>query len=839
MFTPEILLAKTKANASVSDAADKDAAIVVAGRRLAGVNSFAQRRSGRVFLPIVSIARAFGDAVKVDAAGRQIEIRRQTGVTADFDGRLGQVRENGAIVLVVSNTTEIVFSPDAESLMLPLEISAALLGASIRFDAAESAFVVSRTTEETPRVEAQRNGAERSALEVHRIDYEYNFNHYAFFSNHNLTVSAEGRIGDGRFNFLSNLNRAERQSGIFRNGTFTFERPNGQRFIAGDFGSGGDLPFMAATTRGGAAQILVGNLRVNAFAGRSNSGALFPSENVEPDAQNQIQTNPPRNVFRRDTNVVGVHATKDFFEKTTKSSDSLTVSAGAMRFGSPVRRGEMLASSFRYGSPKLRLQGDAAIGRFSGARQSGVQTTGFAAAIDVSGTFQLFSNLNLHGRYNSVGEKFFSPQSGLHEPIRQTAGGVSWQPKKWLTAAVSGSAASKPGEAAQNYRFVMASVNITPPNSVLPTIFLSHSESRTPQIGAGSFTVLNAAKNFSRWRMFFDATRVKTLGAISLNGQIGAGYRINESNSLEIVQSLGNRGAFGGMVNWQSSNLLKDRVSFNTGFGYNRSGSSPLTTSQRFSAAVRLPAQTSLQIGYLRSNSGTTLFVGWRGSFLRRRKNETAFDAPVSEMNSYGSFAGRVYQDVNLNGQYDAGIDRPQPSVKIRVDGSRYVESDADGRFRIDGVKIGEHQIHLDLLSVRADLTLLNTAQRSSMLAAGRDTILDFRLVRTGRITGVVWLDANANGKFDENEQPLSDVRVIGASGQDTLTDVNGVYSIGDVAPGEHVVLIDEKTLPEKTKPARAPLSVKVLAGAETSETNFPIVALPPEIKRFVAKSNE
>jgi hypothetical protein len=71
------------------------------------------------------------------------------------------------------------------------------------------------------------------------------------------------------------------------------------------------------------------------------------------------------------------------------------------------------------------------------------------------------------------------------------------------------------------------------------------------------------------------------------------------------------------------------------------------------------------------------------------------------------------------------------------------------------------------------------------------------------------------------------------------LTDVNGVYSIGDVAPGEHVVLIDEKTLPEKTKTARAPLSVKVLAGAETSETNFPIVALPPEIKRFVAKSNE
>jgi hypothetical protein len=257
------------------------------------------------------------------------------------------------------------------------------------------------------------------------------------------------------------------------------------------------------------------------------------------------------------------------------------------------------------------------------------------------------------------------------------------------------------------------------------------------------------------------------------------------------------------------------------------------------SASVRLPRKNLLQISYLQTRGEPTLLVSLRGSLFKKRRAETLLGAPVSEINSYGSFSGRVYQDVNLDGRYDAGVDQPQANVKVRVDGNRYVETDAAGLFNVEGVKTGEHRIYLDLLSVRADLTLLEGAEQTARLFAGRDSTVDFRLVRTGRISGQVWLDANENGKIDENESPLADVRVVCGNGRDTLTDANGSFIIGDLPPGEYVILLDEKTLPEKTKSARPPLSLKVSAARETGDADFPVIAVPAEVRRFSAKADD
>jgi hypothetical protein len=149
----------------------------------------------------------------------------------------------------------------------------------------------------------------------------------------------------------------------------------------------------------------------------------------------------------------------------------------------------------------------------------------------------------------------------------------------------------------------------------------------------------------------------------------------------------------------------------------------------------------------------------------------------------------------------------------VRVDGNRYVVSDANGNFRIDSVARGDHSVYLDLLSVRADLTLLDNTQQLITMDSRRDVILDFRVVRTGRITGLVWLDANGNGRLDEGEQPLADVRVVTGSGRDTLTDDKGYFIIGDLPPGEHILLLDEKTIPEQTRSVAGSQSIKVSAG--------------------------
>ena len=239
-----------------------------------------------------------------------------------------------------------------------------------------------------------------------------------------------------------------------------------------------------------------------------------------------------------------------------------------------------------------------------------------------------------------------------------------------------------------------------------------------------------------------------------------------------------------------------------------------------------------MQFSYVQTQSGPTLQFNLHGLLLSSRNAERSINGPIEKVDSYGAVYGRVYQDANLNGTFDPGIDLPQANVKVRVDGNRYVVSDSNGNFRVDSVLSGEHLVYLDLLSVRADLTLLDGSQQQVSLDSKRDSIVDFRLVRTGRVSGVVWLDANENGQLDKDEEPLADVRVVTGSGRDTLTDSNGYFLIGDLPPGEHLILLDQKTLPEQKKSAKVTSTIKIVAGSQT-EIVFPVITVPVNVKKF------
>lgn len=815
--------------------------ITVGGRTLTGPNSAAQYRGSRLFLPITSVARALGDRVGVDASSGTVTVQRQTGVTADFSAQLRQVRENGSVVLAVGGAADVVFPPDPEGLMLPVEIVSALLDASVVVD--EAARVV-RVTRGAARAETVRDGARHAKWELYQLDYEYDFNRYGTTFNQSLTLHASGRVGDGRFSLLTNsAGGAGTDPSLLRNASFTFERPNGQRFVGGDFGTGTDLEFISAAVRGAQVELPAGRARVTAFAGRAISGVLeSETSDLLPSPSEAAgllaQSLPSLNRLTYDTNVFGAYATFGPPTDGRARGHLFSFSAGALHFGGPRRGGEMAAGSLRYASERSRLQGDFAFGRFKGTQRAGVRVDGAGAAADVSGSFNLTDDLTLQGRYAYTGANFLNPQSGLHDPVRLAAGGFTWRANRWVTASLNGSTATRPGVEWQRDRFVTSAFTLTPPRRDLPSVFFSHTQSSTPQVRAAAFTLLNVGKDFSRWRLFFNATRIKTGGPADLNAQTGAAIRLGETGSLQLSQSFGSRGALGGTADWQSQALFDRRLNLSAGFGYYRGGGDAqhVSLSERLSATLRLPRESALQLSYLQTRGGPTVLLSLRGSLFKKRSAERAADAPVSELSRYGSFSGRVYQDVDSDGRFDPNVDRPQAGVKVRVDGNRYVESDEGGRFKIEEVKAGEHNVYLDLLSVRADLTLLDGPQQAATLAPGRDAVVDFRLVRTGRVTGVVWFDRNENGVLDEGEQPLGDVRVVTGSGRDTLTDANGAFVVGDLSPGEYALLLDEKTLPERTRSAAGSLTVRVVAGTETNGLKFAVVNLPPEVKRFSSK---
>jgi Copper amine oxidase N-terminal domain len=792
--------------------------IIVNERTLVGPNSSIQQRGGRLLLPIATIAQALGDTFSADSTQRVVTIRRQNGIVAVFNAPLNEVRENGAVVLTVSGTADLVFPPNPNELMLPAEIVSALLEVTVRRDES-NAIVISRKGVQADTI---RTGAKHAPWEIFQIEYDYNYSRYTTEGDHSLVLRGFGRVGDARLSFIANT-----AYGVTRNsrptlegGTVRLDRPNGQSFVGGEFGTGTDAEFLSAAVRGGLVQLPLHGVRLDFFGGQTTSG-ISPV----PSDPESLRLRPYS--FKYDTRIFGALVTTA--TQAPRQSD-FTLSAGGMHFGGSNRSGNLVAGGVKYISGLNRLQADVSMGQFSGATRTGVQTNGTDMAVNVTGSYQLTDQLVMQARYAYVGKNFLSPQSGLHEPNNLAAAGVNWQPRRWFTAGLSASTATTPGRAGQFNRYITGSVTIAPDNS-LPSLFISHTQSGTTQLRNSAFTLITATKKFQRWNMFLNASRVKTFGNTALNAQLGGNIRVNEWNTLEVSQSVGSHGLLSGMATWQMSNLFHNRLGFSGGLGYTRSDNAAFHTSEHLSASVKLPRSTTLQFSYLKTITGTTALLSLHGLFFSTRRAERAINGPLSDLGSYAAVYGRVYQDVNLNSRFDPGVDQPQANAQVRVDGSRYVVSDASGLFRIDSVARGEHSVYLDLLSVRADLTLLDQTQQLITIE-NHDAIVDFRVVRTGRISGVVWLDVNENGRFDESEQPLSDVRVVTGSGRDTLTNEKGYFIIGDLPPGEHVVLLDEKTIPELTRSVLGSQTIKVAAGNETA-TTFPVTALPAQIKKF------
>lgn len=795
------------------------AAVTVNGRPVSGPNSSARRTGTTVSLPVGPIARALGDKVSVDVQEQLLTVSRQDGSAAELDLKAGVVRENGYPKLSLSSIDRQALSADADSIYLSSKIFAALFDVIIAFDAVRSVVSVQRGSGSDSHGEQAQ--IDRGMADLYTADYVYGLSRYGSSMSHDLSVSGIGRVGDGRFRFNADTSVA-RGVLVTRNASVEVERPNGHLYTFGDVTAGNDLQLMTTRVRGAAAGVEVGSYLINAFGGRSYSGSF---------AANVSVGRSQRKVSRFDTNILGltVHSRRDQL-----SLGSFSYSAGAFYFDSANRSGSSATGSIRLESQRGRLQVDAAVGSFSGISFDSVRVAGTGAAADVAGSLNVTESLSVHARFTRVSRRFLSPQAGVREPLDLKAAAISWSPLRWLSASVSATSSRRPGDPSQANRFVTSSLVVTP-SSGMPRLSLSHTEGRAALTGKMQFTTMSASKEFTRWRVFANASRISNLGGLSLTSQFGASYILNDRNSIEASQGLGSRGSFNGQFDWRSTGLLAGKLSFTAGGGYHFTRPNGTATFQRLAASVLLPRQTSVQINLYNTAHGQSILVSLKGSLFRKTAAMPFAVSPIAEVVNYGRIAGRVYQDVDMNGQFDAGTDRPLAAVKVRIDGNRYVETDAQGMYSFDTVNAGDHRVYLDLLSVRADLTLLSDSGRQTDLKPGHVSSQDFRLVRTGRVSGWIFLDANENGAMDDGETPLPDVRVVTADGRDAMTAEDGSFSLSDLPPGVVIISLDPETLPAKTVGAETAVKVHVFSG-RPSEIVLRAVPAPADVRRFPAR---
>ncbi len=186
------------------------------------------------------------------------------------------------------------------------------------------------------------------------------------------------------------------------------------------------------------------------------------------------------------------------------------------------------------------------------------------------------------------------------------------------------------------------------------------------------------------------------------------------------------------------------------------------------------------------------------------------------EINALGLVRGQIYQDVNFNSTFDAGdiglspvevelLDSNNQVIKTTITDTNGVYAFADLEMNDTmGGTAGIYNVRVkpDQLGVLTDLCTLKdviTIKEANINELNRVAVENFGYVPYGEIGNYVWVDVNGNQIKDNDEPPLSNVRIIlnkDNSTEEILTDENGFYKFKKLSPKEYSVKVDSNSIP-------------------------------------------
>jgi hypothetical protein len=118
-------------------------------------------------------------------------------------------------------------------------------------------------------------------------------------------------------------------------------------------------------------------------------------------------------------------------------------------------------------------------------------------------------------------------------------------------------------------------------------------------------------------------------------------------------------------------------------------------------------------------------------------------------------------------------------------------------------------------------MVLVEGEERTVAVIPRRENITNFRLLKAGRIKGKVSIAATEGGGED---LPAPEVRILAREEHDAITEVNGSFFIGDLAPGSYQVQVDASTVPAVLIATPKVITVIVKPGETSPEISFRLV---------------
>jgi hypothetical protein len=229
-----------------------------------------------------------------------------------------------------------------------------------------------------------------------------------------------------------------------------------------------------------------------------------------------------------------------------------------------------------------------------------------------------------------------------------------------------------------------------------------------------------------------------------------------------------------------------------------------------FSADLKLDAANSIQVSGARASSFNTpeSRTSVTVSYVHRFGAESGGGFQFSKLLglSRGRIQGRVFYDLNGDGQDDAG-EPGAGGMRVELDGGHVQTTDARGRFGFGSLAPGEHSVALVSGELGVSILASNDALRRLVLPARGTLDVSFGVTNFGFAAGQVFNDLFLSGAASANGSPGVDgVRVLlrpasSVSGNAapplaTVVSSRGTYEFRHLRPGSYLLEIDPASIP-------------------------------------------
>jgi hypothetical protein len=249
-------------------------------------------------------------------------------------------------------------------------------------------------------------------------------------------------------------------------------------------------------------------------------------------------------------------------------------------------------------------------------------------------------------------------------------------------------------------------------------------------------------------------------------------------------------------------------MNLEAGIGWLRGSRGPFL---QFTLNTYLPAMRSYTTLTAPAGAPASVSQLVQGSLLWDGPSGRLATAPGPSIERAG-LAGRVFQDLNFDGRWDAG-EPGVAGVRVLV-GSKMATSDSDGVFRVwDLLPFEPVPVYVDSLSIDSPLLVPAFATATIVPGPNRFRTLDVPLVAAGVLEGRVWRDLGG-GREPAGAVPLVLVDHRTGTERRFSSFSDGAFYVMSVTPGRYTLRVDDPALQGWQMTAQ-PLEFTLVPGPE------------------------